>query len=121
MTRRLSPGFAPFLFASALASYFVFPDYLGLITQIFVLAMFAMSYDLLQGHGGIVSLGHAAFFGLGAYSAAILAHAGLLIRCLASLLRSWSAPPSHSCSRHRRPWQRSDPALGDARRRLIVV
>ncbi len=91
MTRRLSPGFAPFLFASALASYFVFPDYLGLITQIFVLAMFAMSYDLLQGHGGIVSLGHAAFFGLGAYSAAILAHAGFtdpLLGLLAAVLVS---------------------------------
>jgi branched-chain amino acid transport system permease protein len=39
--------------------------------------MFALSYDLLQGHGGIVSLGHAAFFGLGAYAASILARAGV--------------------------------------------
>jgi branched-chain amino acid transport system permease protein len=76
MTRLANLGFAPFLFAAALASYFVFPNNLGLITQIFVLAMFALSYDLLQGQGGIVSLGHAAFFGLGAYTAAILARAG---------------------------------------------
>ena len=69
-------GFAPFLLAAALASYFLFPNYLALITQIFVLAMFALSYDLLQGYGGIVSLGHAAFFGLGAYTAAILARHG---------------------------------------------
>lgn len=76
MRRFANPGFAPFLFAAALASYVLFPDYLGLITQILVLAIFALSYDLLQGHGGIVSLGHAAFFGLGAYTAAILARAG---------------------------------------------
>jgi branched-chain amino acid transport system permease protein len=70
-------GFAPVLFAAALASYWLFPDYLALITQIFILAIFALSYDLLQGHGGIVSLGHAAFFGLGAYTAAILARSGV--------------------------------------------
>jgi len=76
MTCLTKVGFAPFLFAAALASYFVLPDYLALLTHIFVLAMFALSYDLLQGQGGIVSLGHAAFFGLGAYTAAILARAG---------------------------------------------
>jgi branched-chain amino acid transport system permease protein len=76
MTRLAHIGFAPFLLAAAIASYFAFPSYLVLITQIFILAMFALSYDLLQGHGGIVSLGHAAFFGLGAYTAAVLARAG---------------------------------------------
>jgi branched-chain amino acid transport system permease protein len=78
-------GYAPFLFAAALASYFLFPNHLLLITQIFVLAMFALSYDLLQGHGGIVSLGHAAFFGLGAYTAAILAKHGLTDPLLGAL------------------------------------
>jgi branched-chain amino acid transport system permease protein len=76
MMRASKLGYAPFLLAAAIASYFAFPSYLALITQIFVLAMFALSYDLLQGHGGIVSLGHAAFFGIGAYAAAILARAG---------------------------------------------
>ncbi len=78
-------GFAPFLFAAAIASYFLFPNHLLLITQIFVLGMFALSYDLLQGHGGIVSLGHAAFFGLGAYTTAILAKYGLTDPLLGAL------------------------------------
>ncbi|MGZ9585364.1 branched-chain amino acid ABC transporter permease [Paenibacillus marinisediminis] len=39
-----------------------------LMTQIFIFAIFAMSYDLLLGYTGIVSFGHAMFFGLGAYS-----------------------------------------------------
>jgi branched-chain amino acid transport system permease protein len=91
MTALARLGYAPFLLAAALASYVVLPNHLALITQIFVLAMFALSYDLLQGHGGIVSLGHAAFFGLGAYTAAILARYGLtdpLLGALAALLVS---------------------------------
>lgn len=71
------PWLALGLFALALASYFLFPDHLVLATQIFILIIFALSYDLLQGHAGIVSLGHAAFLGLGAYTAAILARSGL--------------------------------------------
>jgi branched-chain amino acid transport system permease protein len=43
------------------------------ITEIMILATFALSYDLLQGYAGIVSLGHASFFGIGAYTAAKLA------------------------------------------------
>jgi branched-chain amino acid transport system permease protein len=78
-------GFAPLLLAAAIASYFLFPNHLLLITQIFVLGMFALSYDLLQGHGGIVSLGHAAFFGLGAYTTAILAKHGLTDPLLGAL------------------------------------
>lgn len=45
---------------------------LVLLTQIFIFAVFAMSYDLLLGYTGIVSFGHAMFFGLGAYSTAII-------------------------------------------------
>lgn len=74
---RFTHGVAASLFAAALGSYVLFPDYLALITQLLVLIVFALSYDLLQGHAGIVSLGHAAFFGLGAYTAAILARAGI--------------------------------------------
>lgn len=65
------------LFAAAIASYVLFPDYLALIANIFILAIFALSYDLLQGHAGVVSLGHAAFLGIGAYTAAILAAQGI--------------------------------------------
>jgi branched-chain amino acid transport system permease protein len=39
-----------------------------LLTQIFIFSIFAMSYDLLLGYTGIVSFGHAMFFGIGAYS-----------------------------------------------------
>lgn len=42
-----------------------------LLTQIFIFSVFAMSYDLLLGFTGIVSFGHAMFFGIGAYSIGI--------------------------------------------------
>lgn len=51
--------------------------YVSVATKILTLAMLAMSLDLLLGYGGMASFGHAAFFGIGAYAAAILAkHAG---------------------------------------------
>jgi branched-chain amino acid transport system permease protein len=49
------------------------PGYLDLGTRMLVMALFAMSLDLLVGYCGLVTLGHAAFFGVGAYSAGILA------------------------------------------------
>ncbi|HZG21687.1 MAG TPA: branched-chain amino acid ABC transporter permease [Herbaspirillum sp.] len=55
------------------AAYFLFPDYLVLISQIMIVGLFAVSLDLILGYAGIVSLGHAAFFGLGAYTAGLLA------------------------------------------------
>ena len=45
----------------------------ALINEIAILALFALSLDLILGYAGIVSLGHAAFFGLGAYGAALFA------------------------------------------------
>ncbi len=42
-----------------------------LLTQVFIFGVFAMSYDLLLGYTGIVSFGHAMFFGIGAYSTGI--------------------------------------------------
>ena len=54
------------------AAYFAFPGYLVLISQIMIVGLFALSLDLLLGYAGIVSLGHAAFFGLGAYTAGLL-------------------------------------------------
>lgn len=54
-------------------AYFLFPDYLVLATQILIVGLFAMTLDLILGYAGIVSLGHAAFFGVGAYTAGLLA------------------------------------------------
>jgi len=49
------------------------PSYLSLASQIAITALFALSLDLILGYAGIVSLGHAAFFGVGAYTAGLLA------------------------------------------------
>jgi branched-chain amino acid transport system permease protein len=57
---------------AALLPFFLFPTYLSLASQIAVAALFALSLDLILGYAGIVSLGHAAFFGLGAYAAGII-------------------------------------------------
>ena len=61
---------------AAVASYFVFPDYLALGAQILATILFALSADLVLGYAGIVTLGHAAFFGTGAYIVGILAAHG---------------------------------------------
>jgi branched-chain amino acid transport system permease protein len=50
---------------------------LSIITRIMVLALAAMSLDLLIGYGAMVSFGHAAFVGIGAYSVAILSSHGI--------------------------------------------
>jgi branched-chain amino acid transport system permease protein len=47
--------------------------YTELVTKVMILAIFAMSLDLLVGYTGLVSFGHAAFFGLGAYTLALAA------------------------------------------------
>ena len=49
------------------------PNYLSLASQIAITALFALSLDLILGYAGIVSLGHAAFFGVGAYVAGLIA------------------------------------------------
>ena len=56
-----------------LAGFFLFPGYLVLGSQILIVGLFALSLDLILGYAGIVSLGHAAFFGTGAYTAGLLA------------------------------------------------
>ena len=53
--------------------FFAFPDYRVLGSQILITGLFAVSLDLILGYAGIVSLGHAAFFGIGAYTAGLLA------------------------------------------------
>jgi branched-chain amino acid transport system permease protein len=61
------------LFAALALSWFVLPGHALLANEIALLALFAVSLDLILGYAGIVSLGHAAFFGVGAYAAALFA------------------------------------------------
>ena len=56
---------------ATLAPFVLFPNYLSLASQIAITALFALSLDLILGYAGVVSLGHAAFFGIGAYSAGL--------------------------------------------------
>lgn len=74
-TARWRPAEFAFWIA-AVACWWLLPDQYLLLNDIAVTALFALSLDLVLGYGGIVSLGHAAFFGLGAYAAGLLAKAG---------------------------------------------
>lgn len=74
-------------------AYFVFPDNLALGVSIMTYAVAVLALDLVLGYAGIVSLGHAAFFGIGAYAAGLLAAngwreplTGLLLAGAASLM-----------------------------------
>jgi len=63
---------------AALACFFLLPEYLSLGARILIYILFALSLDLILGYTGIITLGHSAFFGLGAYVAGILgAKAGI--------------------------------------------
>jgi len=57
----------------AVGAFFLFPNYRVLGSQVLITGLFAVSLDLILGYAGIVSLGHAAFFGIGAYTAGLLA------------------------------------------------
>ena len=61
---------------ATLLPFWLFPNYLVLASQIAITALFALSLDLILGYAGIVSLGHAAFFGLGAYTAGLISKDG---------------------------------------------
>ncbi|MBC7393393.1 MAG: branched-chain amino acid ABC transporter permease [Variovorax sp.] len=63
--------FAVWIVAFALP--WLVPSHALLVNEIAIVALFAMSLDLILGYAGIVSLGHAAFFGFGAYAAALFA------------------------------------------------
>ncbi len=56
-----------------LAAFFLFPGHRVLGSQILIVALAVLSLDLVLGYAGILSLGHAAFFGVGAYTAGLLA------------------------------------------------
>jgi branched-chain amino acid transport system permease protein len=76
------------------ASFVLLPDKLSLLSQIMIFGLFAVSLDMALGYAGIVTVGHAAFFGAGAYAAGLLARHGwhdaasglLLALCVCTLL-----------------------------------
>src|SRR3979411_286322 len=70
----------------ALSCAFLFPSRYLIMTDIVRLALFALSLDLILGYAGIVSLGHAAFFGVGAYSAGLLALHGIIAEPVIALV-----------------------------------
>jgi branched-chain amino acid transport system permease protein len=81
------------LWAAAFATPVLFPSNALIVNEIAIFALFAVSLDLVLGYGGIVSLGHAAFFGFGAYAAALFCryvnpdpHLGLLVSMAAAAL-----------------------------------
>src|SRR4051812_12667827 len=67
----------------AVACFFLFPDRMTFGSQVLIMIMFALSLDLILGYAGIVTLGHAAFFGIGAY-----------VPALAFLRLGWAEPIS---------------------------
>jgi branched-chain amino acid transport system permease protein len=72
--------------ALLLACGFLFPSRYLIMTEFVRLALFALSLDLILGYAGIVSLGHAAFFGVGAYGAGLLALHGIITEPIVALL-----------------------------------
>src|SRR6202142_1711863 len=70
----------------ALACGLLFPSRYLIMTDILRLALFALSLDLILGYAGIVSLGHAAFFGVGAYCAGLLALHGIVTEPVVALV-----------------------------------
>ena len=76
-TRHRLRGWEALPWVAALGAFFLFPNHLAFGTQVLVMILFALSLDLVLGYAGIVTLGHAAFFGAGAYTVGMLAaHAG---------------------------------------------
>ena len=88
----------PVLWLAAFAAPLLFPSQAPIINETAIWALFALSLDLVLGYAGIVSLGHAAFFGFGAYTAALFAkhvspdpHLGLLAAMAASAVLGLAA------------------------------
>jgi branched-chain amino acid transport system permease protein len=69
-----------------LAFYFAFPRYLGFGTDLLITILFALSLDLVLGYAGIITLGHAAFFGAGALTVGMLAKHGIWTEPITSLI-----------------------------------
>jgi branched-chain amino acid transport system permease protein len=79
-------AFELLFWAAALASVFLLPTHHLILTEVAWLGLFVLSLDLILGYAGIVSLGHAAFFGFGAYIAGLLAKHELVNEPVLALL-----------------------------------
>src|SRR5262249_27010868 len=73
-TMVLAAGLVVLLAVPVLAQLLDQPFYIRLFTRIMIMALAALSLDLILGYGGMVSFGHAAFIGIGAYVTGILAY-----------------------------------------------
>jgi branched-chain amino acid transport system permease protein len=73
---------------AAVASLFLLPGKHLILAEIAILGLFALSLDLILGYAGIISLGHAAFFGFGAYAAGLLAKHHVIYEPVVALLAS---------------------------------
>jgi len=71
---------------AAVASVFLLPGRHLILTEIAWLGLFALSLDLILGYAGIISLGHAAFFGVGSYAAALFAKYGIITEPVLALV-----------------------------------
>jgi branched-chain amino acid transport system permease protein len=72
----------------AFATIWLFPEKHLILTETVILGLFALSLDLILGYAGIISLGHAAFFGLAGYCAGLLAKYGIINEPVLALLVS---------------------------------
>jgi branched-chain amino acid transport system permease protein len=70
----------------ALSTIYLLPGRHLILTEIVIWALFALSLDLILGFGGILSLGHAAFFGVGAYAAGLFAKHGIITEPVLALI-----------------------------------
>jgi branched-chain amino acid transport system permease protein len=92
LTRRGRWGIGEILFwLVALAALFLLPERLLFLNEIAILGLFAVSLDLILGYAGIISLGHGAFFGLGAYTAGLLTKHAMTDPLLGLLLAAFAA------------------------------
>src|SRR5260370_31522336 len=78
---------------ATLLPFVLAPSYLILASQVAITGLFALSLDLILGYAGIVSLGHAAYFGFGSYTAGLISKwgwgepvSGLLIAAVAAAI-----------------------------------
>lgn len=84
---RWRPAEIAFWLVAAASIYFL-PSRFLILTEIAWLALFALSLDLILGYAGIISLGHAAYFGVGAYAAGLLALHGIVKEPVLALIAS---------------------------------
>jgi|HubBroStandDraft_6_1064221.scaffolds.fasta_scaffold36965_2 branched-chain amino acid transport system permease protein len=71
---------------AALATIWLLPGRHLILTETAIWGLFALSLDLILGYAGIISLGHAAFFGVGAYAAGLLARDEIIVEPALALL-----------------------------------